>query len=610
MTVKKLFLALFITSCQFVLAQDSIARKLQEVVISDIHLKKSSSTQKIQKFSDSLIQKERPSLTSFLQNNTLFYFKENGLGMVSSPSYRGTTAQQTAVIWNGVNINSQINGQTDFNTVATQNFNSITVRSGGGSTLYGSSAIGGTIHLNNDLVFERKSSFEVQSSIGSFTTISNFFNGNFGNEKVTTQIGFSRNSSKNDYPFLETKYKNENGEYYNSSLNASLGFKINASNFIKFYSQFTEGERHFSAALGSVSNSKYKNAESRNLLEWKSFIKQITSTLRLAFLSEEYKYFNNKEVESRYSFGEAKTAIAKYDLAIPITKKINLNSIIDYTTTNGEGSDILQKTRKIASATLILKHCITDYLQYELSGRKEITNQYESPFLFSSGVLAKPFRFYHIKFNASKNFRIPSFNDLYYSGLGNPNLKPEEALQAEITHDFIFKNITFSATGYGIKINDLIQWAPDANGVWTPSNVLKVKTYGVEFKLEATKKIGSHLFALSSAYGYTKSINEMTQMELIYVPNHKLISTLTYNYNRFSLSPQVLYTGKVFTSSDNQNSLTDYLVANAMIDYAFGKKKNLKLGAQCLNLINEKYQSVLGRPMPGRNYTLTLNIKF
>jgi outer membrane cobalamin receptor len=45
--------------------------------------------------------------------------------------------QQTAVIWNGININSQLLGQTDFNTITTQDFNSIVVRAGGGSAIYG-----------------------------------------------------------------------------------------------------------------------------------------------------------------------------------------------------------------------------------------------------------------------------------------------------------------------------------------------------------------------------------------------------------------------------------------------------------------------------------------
>jgi iron complex outermembrane receptor protein len=100
------------------------------------------------------------------------YFKENGNGMVSSPSFRGTTAQQTAVIWNGININSQLNGQTDFNTLTSRDFNSIVVRSGGGSVIYGSGAIGGTIHLNNEFSFKDKFENQLRLDFGSFSTYS------------------------------------------------------------------------------------------------------------------------------------------------------------------------------------------------------------------------------------------------------------------------------------------------------------------------------------------------------------------------------------------------------------------------------------------------------
>jgi outer membrane cobalamin receptor len=132
MTLRKRILFLFVFMCQFVSAQNDSITNLNEVVVSDTQLKKYSTSHKVQIISDSIIQYNKPSLTSLLNYNTLLYFKEYGLGMTSSVAFRGTTAGQTAVIWNGININSQLLGQTDFNTITTSNFNSINVRSGGG----------------------------------------------------------------------------------------------------------------------------------------------------------------------------------------------------------------------------------------------------------------------------------------------------------------------------------------------------------------------------------------------------------------------------------------------------------------------------------------------
>jgi vitamin B12 transporter len=609
MTLRSLFLLFILNCCLLVSAQDTIVNNLHEVVVSDVYLKKYSISQNIQIISDSIIKNNKPSLTSLLNYNSLIYFKENGLGMVSSPSFRGTTAQQTAVIWNGININSQLNGQTDFNTISTYNFSSIAVRSGGGSAIYGSSAIGGSIHLNTDLSFKKDISGEVQVGYGSFNTLGTHFNTQISTSKIATQIGFSRNSSDNDYTFPETDKKNENGAFYNTSFDVNFGYKFNPKHFVKLFSQLYDGERHFSAALGSVSKSKYQNLNTRNLLEWKTFYSNFTATLRLAHLQEEYKYFENTANE-KYSFGKAETAILKYDASFNLSDRINVNAIADYTQTKGSGSDLISDTRKIGSASVLLKHKVTHWFLYELSTRKEITNTYQSPILFSIGTVFKPLSFYKIKLNGSRNYRIPSFNDLYWKGSGNKDLKPENSYQAEMGHELSTKNFSFQVTGFGIKINDLIQWKPNISGLWTPENVSKVFTYGVEFVVKAKKEFGKHILDLSSSYGYTKATNELIKNQLIYVPNHKWVTNFEYTYRRFSLNNQMFYTGEVFTSSDNQNILSDYMVLNSGISYNFCKKQNLKVGFQTANILNENYQNILGRPMPERNYTFNINLNF
>ncbi|MBP9793864.1 MAG: TonB-dependent receptor [Flavobacterium sp.] len=609
MTLKKLGFIFILFCSQSILAQDTIAVTLQEVSIADLQLKKHSESQSVLKLSDSIIKNNKASLTSLLNYNSLIYFKENGLGMVSSASFRGTTAQQTAVIWNGININSQLNGQTDFNTISTRNFNSISVRSGGGSAIYGSSAIGGSIHLNNDLSFKKDFSGEVQVDYGSFNTLGTHFNSKISNNKIATQIGFSRNRSHNDYTFPETDIKNENGQYYNNSFNVDFGYKFNEKHFVKLYSQLYDGERHFSAALGSVSKSKYQNFDTRNLVEWKAFYNKFTSTLRWANLKESYKYFENASKE-KFSFGKAETSILKYNASFHLFSKMTVDGIVDYTQTKGSGSDLTSDIRKIGSASVLVKHEVTDWFLYELSCRKEITNQYQSPFLFSIGTLFKPFSFYRIKLNGSRNYRIPSFNDLYWEGSGNKDLKPESSYQAEIGHEFFTKYVSLQVTGFGISIKDMIQWKPNESGFWTPENVFEVKTYGLEVVLKGNKQFGNHKFDLSSSYGYTKSVNTLLDKQLIYVPNHKWVTNFQYTYRRFSLHSQVLYNGQVYTSSDNANILADYMVFNSGISYGFGKKQNYKVGFQSANISNENYQNILGRPMPGRNYTFNINLNF
>jgi len=604
MTLKNRFLLFLLLLCQTIVAQnDTIV--LKDVIISDTQLKKFSNTKSITQLNDSIIAKSNASLTSLLNFNSTIYFKENGLGMVSSPSFRGTTAQQTAVIWNGININSQLNGQTDFNTINSANYNDVTIRAGGGSAIYGSSAIGGSIHLNNKLHFEKAFLNQLQMRYGSFNTLNLNYALNASTERLSSQFSIVRNSSDNDYKYLNTNQKNENGQFENTSANLNLGFKINAKNYLKLYSQVFDGLRHFSGTLAAPSKSKYEDWNTRNLLEFTNYANKATSNIRLAFLTESYKYFEDKN-QSFYSYGKSETAIAKYDFLYQLTDKITLNSLLDYTNTKGFGSDLKSTTREIFSAVVLMKHQLTTDFLYEINLRKEVTTNYKSPYLFSFGTNYALTKSYTIKANVSKNFRIPTFNDLYWQQGGNPNLNPESALQLDFINEVTTKHLVFNVTGFYNKIKDMISWKPNSNGLWQPINTNRVNTYGIETSLSYKKQIlQNHLLQLNLNYGYTISENQDTGKQLIYVPQHKLTSSVAYNYKKLTVFTTHLFNGAVFTSLDNYYRLKEYNVVNTGVDYQIFK--HAQLGFQVQNVFNESYQTVIQRPFPGRNYLLNFN---
>ena len=76
---------------------DSV-QTLETVVLSDVKLQQNNYGFKTITLKDSVLQNDSKSFTDLLRFNSHIYFKENGYGMVSSPSFRGTNASQTAVI--------------------------------------------------------------------------------------------------------------------------------------------------------------------------------------------------------------------------------------------------------------------------------------------------------------------------------------------------------------------------------------------------------------------------------------------------------------------------------------------------------------------------------
>ncbi|MES2484749.1 MAG: TonB-dependent receptor [Bacteroidota bacterium] len=609
MKFKAFYLTLLLLLCQNLLAQTDTIAQIEEVLVTDIQLHNFSNSQSVQKLNDSVIGRNATSLTSLLQYNTVIYFKENGLGMVSSPSFRGTTAQQTAVIWNGININSQLNGQTDFNTINTRDFKTITARAGGGSVIYGSSAIGGSIHLNNDLSFGKKFDNELRTDYGSYNTLGLNYKLSASGEKYSANVSVSHNSSDNNYDFPGYRVSNDNGQYKNTSVNAAFAYKIDAKNILRIYSYLFDGNRHFSRTLAAPSRSMYDDFNTRNLFEWTGYYNRFTSRVKAAYLTESYKYYENFATNN-HTFGKVKTFIGKYDATYDVTNNLKINAIADYTNNNGAGSDLVNKKRDILSGSVLLKHTVSKNFDYEAGIRKEITNAYESPVLFSGGAVIGITKWYRLKLNGSRNFRIPTFNDLYWQGSGNPYLKPESSYQAEVGNAFSVNNFNLTITGYYIRLHDMLRWIPAADGFWRPENIDRAKNYGAEALLNWEKDFGESKVTVTGTYAYTTSRRDGSNKQLIYVPKHKATAALAYSYKRFSAYYRHLFTGTVFFTTDNQSELDPYNVSGFGAEYTFKVLKGLSLGAQVNNLYNQEYQAVASRPMPGRNYNVYLNFKF
>ena len=185
--MKKQLIFFTLISCTSFAQTDSI--QLKEVTINDSFLRNHYKSQSQIYLNDSILQKNQPILSQILQFESPIYIKENGLGMVSSPSFRGTTASQTAIIWNGININSAINGQTDFSTINAKSYDGIIIKPGGGSIAYGTGAIGGSVHLLDKFKYDNQISHKINAGYGSYNAYHTGYQFNYSKKNLTTQIG-------------------------------------------------------------------------------------------------------------------------------------------------------------------------------------------------------------------------------------------------------------------------------------------------------------------------------------------------------------------------------------------------------------------------------------
>ena len=608
--MKKLYLfILFINAPASMYAQLDSIQHLTEVMLIDAKLEDYSEGFELIQLSDSLIARNSLSLTEVLNFNTTIYFKENGYGMVSSPSFRGTNASQTAVIWNGIPINSNLNGQTDFNTIAPSSFNTIIIRSGGGSTQYGSGAVGGSIHLNNTIDFQKKQSSDLRLSYGSFSTINGVFKSRFSSDKKYIDLGIDFISSENDYEYIDLNQKNENGNFDKLNVAANAGLKFRKST-LSWNSNYFSGTRKFSGTITSPSKDSYKDITTRNLVTWNKTYNKWKNTIKGAHTFERYRYYPQPE-NQLYFEGQSTTYLGDYQLEYEINKDLKISSIINYTYIKSKGTNIGVNDHNTLAAIFLWKHYLNKKLSYGINLRQEFLTDFENPFLASFDVNYAINKYYSLKANGSKNYRTPTFNDLYWNSGGNENLNPETSYQVEISNQFIWNQFQLNITGFYISSEDLIKWQPGVDGLFTPVNISKTKNSGIEVNGTFSKSFNKHELNLVFNYSYTAAKDLEKNKQLIYVPYHKVTGAFNYYYKKFSAYYQLLFNGEVFTTTDNYGILDRYSVSNLGLEYLI--QENLfpiKIGIKFNNIFNTYYENVAYRPMPNRNIQTFINLKF
>ncbi len=604
-------------------AQGKPLWELDEVIVSDTRLKNYSEGHKLKRLTDSTIQRGGTFLTSLLAFNSNIYFKENGFGMVASPAFRGTNASHTAVIWNGININSPLNGQVDFNTINPFNYSSVDIRSGGGSVQFGTGAIGGSVHLNNELRFEDHFDHQVMMGYGSFDTKKVNYGQNFGNGKWTHSFGINYTDSNNDYKHLVTDVpsgkaqdsRNRNGEFQNVTLNFNAGYLLSDKNVLRLYHQSFIGDRNLSGNLVTQGRSRYEDDHYRTQLEWVGLRKKSSSKLKLAHLYEGFIYFENKNSDN-FSEGNVTTLLARYSHDVELSEAFRLNGYLEYDHYRGDGSSFRNPHRNDISLTALLKHKVSEDFVYNLGLRKDFSSDFSSPLVFSLDGEYRVGEHYGLQLSASRNFRMPTFNDLYWKPGGNLDLVPESSYQIDFGQVLEFGPASFNVNGYYIATDDMIRWLPNNSGIWSPFNVDEVRIYGVEGEFALTYPIQSrqsiqskHHVAFNINYAYTVSEDKATDEQLIYVPFHRANVSIAYNLSNVSLFYQHLYNGPV---SIIGGELEGYQVANAGITYSPQLKGKFRysVGLTLNNLFNTYYESVDLRPMPNRNIQSEILLNF
>ena len=232
------------------------------------------------------------------------------------------------------------------------------------------------------------------------------------------------------------------------------------------------------------------------------------------------------------------------------------------------------------------------------------------------------------KASAARNYRYPTLNDLYFMPGGNPDLQPEKGFTYDAGVEFRLKNrrvdLNGEATFYDSYIKDWILWLPTAQGFWSPANIREVHSYGLELKGGIRTDWGSAWwFGLDSNYTLSHAVNRDTPSnwadnsvgkQLVYIPKHSNAATGRLGWQSWTFACKYNYYSERFTTTSNETQtkigrIGAYYMTDLSLEKAFSFRRagvNLKFAVN--NLFDEEYESVLSRPMAGRNYGFFIEI--
>ena len=225
-----------------------------------------------------------------------------------------------------------------------------------------------------------------------------------------------------------------------------------------------------------------------------------------------------------------------------------------------------------------------------------------------------------------KSFRMPTFNDLFYTDMGNAALNPESAIQYNIGVNYSTLSqprstrVSLSMDAYYNTVHDKIVAYPKGQQFrWTMLNLGRVHIKGMDVEAQVIQQL-TPMWRLDVRAQYTyqdaRDVTNPTDTyyhhQIPYVPWHSGSLVVGVASNHWTLDYSFIYVGKRYNQQENiwYNYMQPWYTNDVHGSYTFKwGKKRCRLTAEVNNLLDQDYDVILNYPMPKRNYAVGLTVE-
>lgn len=585
-----------------------------------------------------------------------------GIGGLKTVNIRSMGSHHVGVFYDGIELGNAQNGVVDLGRFSLDNMEAVSMYNGQKSAIFQPAkdfASASSIYMTSRTpLFEehKRNNLNVGIKGGSFATINpSLLWEHRLSEKISSSLSAEYLYTSGRYKFryakrdgYDTTEMRQNGDVRSLRVEGALFGAIRDGEWrAKVY--YYNSERGYPGASVREEPGKFKHQDRQwddNLFVQGSFRKSFTPRYSL-LLNGKYAYdylhylsdpnldITTMYVDNRYRQQEAYLSAANM-FTIYDWWSASLSTDFQWNTLDADLVDFVYPERYsllTAAATSIRFEQFKFQASMLHTYVRDVTHRVggsageRSEFTPTVVVSYQPFRKIDLNLRAfyKRVFRMPTLNDLYYTFVGNKDLKPEYTNQYDIgiTYAKNFTNswlcrLEFQVDGYYNQVEDKIIAMPTSNQFrWTMLNLGYVEIRGVDVALQGLWRIGSVDISTRLNYTYQKA-QDFTDPEnryyggqIPYIPWHSGTAILGGSYRGWDLNYSFIYTGERYEAVANipenyaQPWYTHDMSLSKMINF---NRVNLRITGEVNNIFNQPYEVVQCYPMPGTNFKIKLNV--
>ena len=615
--------------------------------------------------SQKLTGKELQGLNTLSVADALRYFSGvqlkdyGGVGGVKTVNIRSMGSEQMGVYYNGIPIGNAQNGQVDLGKFSLENVEEISLYNGQRSDIFQTArefGSAGSIYLTTrrpKFAPGKRANLKAGIKAGSF----DFLNPSVLFEyKITDDIYATFNaewinaSGKYDFRYrritpsgavaYDTTAVRENGDIDAMRIEGGVQGYMSRGKW-KAYMYHYASER---GIPGAIVNNVWRRGE--RLWDRNSFVQGLfeyeilpglSTKVHAKYAFDYTHYVNNDDklirVDNIYNQSELYASWAnKYTILsgwdVSVAYDYQWNKMTEYN--NAE-----RHTHWVSAATAYaLGNCfkvqasaLATIVDDVNNGNPDMAQKFKvTPALFLS---YKPFERTDLVVRAfyKQSYRMPTFNDLYYTDMGNAFLKPELATQYNVgvtydldRNDRLFSFFRIGVDAYYNKVQDKIVAYPKGQQFrWTMLNLGVVDIRGVDaqamavfrfpYDIELTTKLH---YTYQEAIDITNPKDNYYRHQIPYIPWHSGSAVVMLSWRGWNLNYSFIYVGERYSQQENirYNYVQPWYTNDASLMKAFKiKDVMLKATIEVNNLLDQDYEVILNYPMPKRNYRVGLTVE-